>query len=70
MKEVRVFVEGTQRGYAVGTRRGEEVIKEKHFHDGGTSKGIDEAYKSASEFADALEYILKNQSTLLKGEWI
>ena len=45
---MRVFMEGTQRGYAVGTRDARGLIREEYFHDDGTVKGIALAYKRAS----------------------
>lgn len=74
-KNVRVFVEGTQRGYAVGIKRtvkGREVIvKESYFHDDGTTAGIDRAYREASQFAAGLQSTLKRKPALLKRQgWL
>jgi len=50
----RSFVEGTQRGYAVGvvTPRGRIVLS--YIHDDGTTKGIDAAYSAASATATSI----------------
>lgn len=50
------FVEGTQRGYAVGLvlRTGKRVDL-AYYHDDGTTKGIDESYRLASGAAESIK---------------
>jgi hypothetical protein len=75
-KNVRVFVEGTQRGFAVGIKRklrgGREVIvKEEYHHDDGTTASIDRAYKAASLAAASLNSTLKRNPALLRRQgWL
>lgn len=76
MKNVRVFVEGTQRGFAVGIKRtqrdgSEIIVKEEYHHDDGTTAGIDRAYKAASRAAASLEGTLKRKPALLRRQgWL
>jgi len=65
---VRVFVEGTQRGYAVGTRRAGRTIREVHFRDDGTSAGIDRAYREASSFAAGLTETIKRRPDIARRQ--
>jgi len=74
-RNVRVFVEGTQRGYAVGikrtTKNGEFIVKENYFHHDSSSVGIDRAYREASRFAAGLESTLKLRPSLLRRQgWL
>ena len=54
----RVYVEGTQRGYAVGveTRSAQGTVRRQwsHYRDDGTTAGIDRAYKDASQAAASI----------------
>jgi hypothetical protein len=72
MATVRVFIEGTQRGYMVGTEDAAGVIHQVHYTDDGTTAGIAQIYKDASSLANSLQYELKTRkfSDLKRGGWI
>lgn len=62
----RVFVEGTQRGYAVGTRDKKGTIREEYFHDNGTDASIDSAYRRASQAAASISSTIKLKPSLAR----
>jgi len=68
----RIFLEGTQRGYAVGIRKvladgsdGRTIYEEYH-RDNGTTASIDAAYDAASRAAASLEYTWKHRPNLIR----
>ncbi len=63
---VRVFVEGTQRGYAVGTRDAKGTIREEYFRDNGTTESINRAYREASSAATSIKNTIKLKPSLAR----